>query len=125
MLVHHPEQSDQPDLGTLMRDRRMSLGEFTKNIPAAVNMNADHVLDIARESIFVMIKIGAPVMVVALVVGIVIALIQALTQMQEMTLSFVPKILAIFITILLSLPFMMNTLTGYGESLFRQIALLG
>ena len=88
-------------------------------------MNADHVLDIARESIFVMIKIGAPVMMVALVVGIVIALIQALTQMQEMTLSFVPKILAIFITILLSLPFMMNSLTGYGESLFRQIALLG
>ena len=88
-------------------------------------MNADHVLDIARESIFIMIKIGAPVMVVALVVGIVIALIQALTQLQEMTLSFVPKILAIFITILLSLPFMLNTLTGYGESLFRQIALLG
>jgi len=88
-------------------------------------MNADHVLDIARESIFVMIKIGAPVMIVALVVGIAIALVQALTQMQEMTLSFVPKILAIFATILLSLPFMMNTLTGYGESLFRQIALLG
>jgi len=88
-------------------------------------MNADHVLDIARESILVMIKIGAPVMVVALVVGVVIALIQALTQMQEMTLSFVPKILAIFVTILLSLPFMINTLTGYGESLFRQIALLG
>lgn len=88
-------------------------------------MNADHVLDIAQESIVVMIKIGAPVMVVALVVGIAIALVQALTQMQEMTLSFVPKILAIFVTILLSLPFMMNTLTGYGESLFRQIAMLG
>jgi flagellar biosynthetic protein FliQ len=88
-------------------------------------MNADHVLDIAKESIFVMIKVGAPVMVVALIVGIAIALIQALTQMQEMTLSFVPKILAIFITILLSLPFMMNTLTDYGEDLFRQIALLG
>jgi flagellar biosynthetic protein FliQ len=88
-------------------------------------MNADHVLDIAQESILVMIKIGAPVMIVALVIGIAIALVQALTQMQEMTLSFVPKILAIFVTILLSLPFMINTLTGYGESLFRQIATLG
>lgn len=88
-------------------------------------MNADHVLDVARESIFVMIKIGAPVMVVALVVGVAIALIQALTQMQEMTLSFVPKILAIFVTILLSLPFMTNTLLEFGEGLFRQIALLG
>ncbi|MGI9419340.1 MAG: flagellar biosynthesis protein FliQ [Geminicoccaceae bacterium] len=88
-------------------------------------MNADHVLDIARESIYVMIKIGAPVMIVALVVGIAIALLQALTQMQEMTLSFVPKILAIFVTILLSLPFMTNTLIAFGEGLFRQIALVG
>lgn len=88
-------------------------------------MNADHVLDVARESIFVMIKIGAPVMIVALVIGVAIALIQALTQMQEMTLSFVPKILAIFVTILLSLPFMTNTLLEFGEGLFRQIALLG
>jgi flagellar biosynthetic protein FliQ len=88
-------------------------------------MNADHVLDLARESILVMIKVGAPVMLVALVVGIVIALIQALTQMQEMTLSFVPKVLAIFVTILLSLPFMTNTLISFGEDLFRQIAMLG
>lgn len=73
----------------------------------------------------VMIKIGAPVMIVALLVGIAIALIQALTQMQEMTLSFVPKVLAIFVTILLSLPFMTNTLISFGESLFRQIALVG
>lgn len=88
-------------------------------------MNADHVLDLARESILVMIKIGAPVMVVALLVGVTIALIQALTQMQEMTLSFVPKVLAIFATILLSLPFMTNTLISFGEGLFRQIAMLG
>ena len=88
-------------------------------------MNADHVLDLARESILVMIKIGAPVMIVALLVGIVIALLQALTQMQEMTLSFVPKLLAIFVTVLLSLPFMTNTLVGFGEDLFRQIAMLG
>lgn len=88
-------------------------------------MNADHVLDIARESILVMIKIGAPIMVVALVVGIAIALLQALTQMQEMTLSFVPKVLAIFVTLLLALPFMTNTLISFGEDLFRQIAMLG
>ena len=72
-----------------------------------------------------MIKIGAPIMIVALLVGVAIALIQALTQMQEMTLSFVPKVLAIFVTVLLSLPFMTNTLIAFGESLFRQIAMLG
>lgn len=88
-------------------------------------MTADHVLDLASESIMVMIKIGAPVMIIALLVGIAVALVQALTQMQEMTLSFVPKVLAIFVTILFSLPFMISTLIGFGEDLFRQIAMLG
>ncbi len=64
-------------------------------------------------------------MLVALVVGVVIALLQALTQMQEMTLSFVPKILAIFLTVMLALPFMIAILTGFGEELFRRIAGLG
>ncbi len=88
-------------------------------------MTADHVLDLASEAIMVMIKIGAPVMIIALLVGVAVALVQALTQMQEMTLSFVPKVLAIFVTILFSLPFMINTLIGFGEGLFRQIATLG
>ena len=88
-------------------------------------MTADLVLDLASEAIMVMIKIGAPVMIIALLVGVAVALVQALTQMQEMTLSFVPKVLAIFVTILFSLPFMINTLIGFGEGLFRQIATLG
>ncbi|MBK8083845.1 MAG: flagellar biosynthesis protein FliQ [Devosia sp.] len=76
-------------------------------------MSGDAVLDLAREGIWVMIIIGAPVMVVGLLVGVVIALFQALTQIQEMTLVFVPKILAIFVTLLLSLPFMGAILSGY------------
>jgi flagellar biosynthetic protein FliQ len=88
-------------------------------------MGAGQVLVCARGAIFVLIKVGAPIMLVALVVGVAIALLQALTQMQEMTLSFVPKILAIFLTVLLALPFMIATLTGFGEELFQQIASLG
>ncbi|HEX5796655.1 MAG TPA: flagellar biosynthesis protein FliQ [Geminicoccaceae bacterium] len=88
-------------------------------------MTAEQVLDVAREAIFVLIKIGAPVMLVALVVGVMIALLQALTQMQEMTLSFVPKILAIFLTLVLTLPFMIATLVGFGEELFQRIAGIG
>jgi flagellar biosynthesis protein FliQ len=64
-------------------------------------------------------------MLVALVVGVAVALLQALTQMQEMTLSFVPKMLAIFLTTLLVLPFMIATLVDFGEDLFRKIAGLG
>jgi flagellar biosynthetic protein FliQ len=88
-------------------------------------MTADQVIDLAGESLLVMIKIGAPVMLVALLVGVVIALLQALTQMQEMTISFVPKILAIFATIILTLPFMIRTFVAFGEDLFLKIALIG
>jgi flagellar biosynthetic protein FliQ len=88
-------------------------------------MSAEQVLDVAREAIFVLIKTGAPIMLVALLVGLAISLLQALTQMQEMTLSFVPKILAIFLTTVLVLPFMIATLVGFGEELFQRIAMLG
>ena len=76
-------------------------------------MTGDVVLDIAREGIWVMIMVGGPVMIVGLVVGVVVALFQALTQIQEQTLIFVPKILAIFITMLLTLTFMGALLGGY------------
>jgi flagellar biosynthesis protein FliQ len=88
-------------------------------------MTADQVVDVARQAIFLLIKLGAPIMLVALVVGVAVALLQALTQMQEMTLSFVPKMLAIFLTTLLVLPFMIATLVDFGEDLFRRIASLG
>jgi flagellar biosynthetic protein FliQ len=76
-------------------------------------MDGAQVLDIARDGIWVLILVSAPMMIVGLVVGVVIALIQALTQIQEMTLVFVPKILAIFVTMLVALPFMGATLVGY------------
>lgn len=76
-------------------------------------MTGATVLDFAREGIWAMILISAPLMIVGLVVGVVIALFQALTQIQETTLVFVPKILAIFVTLLLTLPFMGAVLGGY------------
>lgn len=88
-------------------------------------MTPEQVLDVAREALLVLLKLGAPVLLVALVVGVAVALLQALTQMQEMTLSFVPKILAVFLTTLLALPFMIATLTAFAEGLFRQIAASG
>lgn len=76
-------------------------------------MTGAEVLDVARDGIWVLIIVSAPMMIVGLVVGVVIALFQALTQIQEMTLVFVPKIIAIFITLLLSLPFIGATMSGY------------
>jgi flagellar biosynthetic protein FliQ len=83
------------------------------------------VLDIARDAIFVMLKIGAPVMIIALVIGLAISLVQALTQIQEMTLSFVPKILVMFVSLLLLLPFMVATLSTFTERLADRIVSLG
>lgn len=85
-------------------------------------MNEVEALEIAREALLVTVTIGAPVMLVALVVGLSIALVQALTQIQEMTLTFVPKILVIFLSLVLFLPFMLNTLTAFTERLAERIA---
>jgi flagellar biosynthetic protein FliQ len=70
------------------------------------------VLDVGRDAIWTLVIVAAPMMIVGLLVGVVIALIQALTQIQEQTLVFVPKILAIFITMLLTLPFLGSTMNG-------------
>ena len=76
-------------------------------------MTGADVLDIARDGIWVLIIVSAPMMIVGLAVGVVIALFQALTQIQEMTLVFVPKILAIFVAMLVALPFMADALQGH------------
>ena len=68
-------------------------------------MSGAEILDLARDAIYVLIVVAAPMMLAGLVVGLVVSLFQALTQIQEMTLAFVPKILAIFLTLLMTLPF--------------------
>ena len=73
-------------------------------------MTGPEVLDVARDAIITLVVVSAPVMIVGLVVGVGISLLQALTQIQEMTLAFVPKILAIFISLLVALPFMAEKL---------------
>jgi flagellar biosynthetic protein FliQ len=76
-------------------------------------MTGAEVMDIARDSITTLVLVSAPLMVVGLVVGVIISLFQALTQIQEMTLVFVPKIMAIFVTMMLALPFMADLLQSY------------
>ena len=73
-------------------------------------MTGPETLDVARDAIFTLIVVSAPVMLVGLVVGLAISLVQALTQIQEMTIAFVPKILAIFVSLLIALPFMAERL---------------
>ena len=84
-------------------------------------MDSTEVIEIARETIVVALKVGAPVLLLALAVGLVIALFQALTQMQEMTLSFVPKIVTIFASLFVLLPFMLSTLMTFTQGLMDRI----
>jgi flagellar biosynthetic protein FliQ len=76
-------------------------------------MSGAEVLDISTDAIWVLVIVSLPMMVVGLIVGVIVALFQALTQIQEQTLVFVPKILAIFVTMLLTLPFLGSTMAGF------------
>ena len=84
-------------------------------------MTSGAILDIARDGIVVFLKVGGPLMAVALLVGLVVSLVQALTQIQEQTLVFVPKILAIFVTLLIALPFMGATMSTFMTRLADMI----
>ena len=84
-------------------------------------MSGPEVLDVARDAIVTLVLVCSPLMLVGLAVGVGISLFQALTQIQEMTLIFVPKILAIFATLLLALPFMADVLQGYMARLAARI----
>ena len=76
------------------------------------------IIEISRLAIETLLKLSLPILGVSLVVGLLISLLQALTQIQEPTLSFVPKILAIFATILLLLPYIGNTMGSFTTSVF-------
>lgn len=84
-------------------------------------MNGADVMDVAQDAIWVIILVSGPVMLVALVVGLIISLFQALTQIQEMTLTFVPKIIAIFFSLLIFLPYMGDTLGAFMQRIAERI----
>jgi flagellar biosynthetic protein FliQ len=85
-------------------------------------MTGPETLDFARESIVLLLQLCAPAMLTALVVGVAIGLLQALTQIQEMTLVFVPKILAIFLVVLVALPFAGQAMAAYMDNVAARIA---
>lgn len=85
-------------------------------------MSESEVLSIATEAIWVLLMLSLPVMLTALIVGLLISLFQALTQIQEMTLSFVPKIIAICFALLIFIPMMGSGLILFAEGLYGKIA---
>ena len=84
-------------------------------------MTETDAIDVTREAVLVLLTMSIPIMLIALGVGLVIALFQALTQLQEMTLVFVPKILVVFASLIILLPFMLATITTFFNGLADKI----
>ena len=81
------------------------------------NMEPDQVIEIVQQTLFLTIKISTPIMIIGLLVGLIVALFQALTQIQEMTLAFVPKIVAIFVAMMFMFPTFAFMLSEFTVSL--------
>ena len=84
-------------------------------------MNQGVVIDVAQEAIKVVLMISAPILGLGLLVGLIVSIVQATTQIQEPTLSFIPKILAISLTLLIFGPWMMNIMYEFTVQLFENI----
>ena len=85
-------------------------------------MSIEKVLDVLREGFMAILIVAGPTLAIALVVGLIISIIQAATQLQEQTLSFVPKILAVIGALVVFGNFMLNALIAYTEKIFELIA---
>lgn len=85
-------------------------------------MDAAEVFALSHEALYVLIIVAAPPMMAALIIGLAISFIQAITQIQEATLTFVPKILFVFLTLAFSMSFMLNTLSDFNQKIHDRIA---
>jgi len=86
-------------------------------------MSIDLIMAIANEAIKVTLLLSAPMLVVGLIIGLVISIFQAVTQVQEMTLTFVPKIVGVMVALIIALPWMINIIITYTQNLFNSIPL--
>jgi flagellar biosynthesis protein FliQ len=84
-------------------------------------MTPDHIMTLGRQAIEVTVMVAAPLLLVALVIGLIVSIFQAATQINEATLSFIPKLLGIFATLLLAGPWMLGVLTDYLRTMLTSL----
>ena len=84
-------------------------------------MSADFVIGLAGSAVFTILKASAPMLVLALVVGLLVSVFQATTQIQEQTLAFVPKIVAVFVSIIIFGPWILNTVVDFAYQLLNNL----
>ena len=83
------------------------------------------VLEMGNNALMVTLMLGAPLLVVTLVTGLIVSVFQATTQIHEMTLTFVPKIVAVFIVLVVAGPWMLSTILSYTINMFQSLPALG
>ncbi|SFR95902.1 flagellar biosynthesis protein FliQ [Anaeromicropila populeti] len=86
-------------------------------------MTVDDVVDIARATLWLIVKVSAPMLIVSLLVGLIISIFQTITSIHEQTLTFVPKLLSIFLVLVLCGSWIINNLIGYTTELFSNFSL--
>jgi flagellar biosynthetic protein FliQ len=84
-------------------------------------MTVELLNQVSRQTLEAVLLVGGPMLLVSLIVGMLISIFQAITQLQEMTMTFVPKIIAVFLTFLVALPWMVKVLVGFTKSIFENI----
>lgn len=84
-------------------------------------MNQDMILKLAKDTLEVTLMISGPMLIVSLVVGIAVSIAQVVTSIQDMTLSFVPRVIAVFVAFLFSFPWIMNILLAFTSQLFGHL----
>jgi flagellar biosynthesis protein FliQ len=84
-------------------------------------MTQDIILKLAKDTLQITLLVSGPMLVVSLVVGIAVSIAQVVTSIQDMTLSFVPRVIAVFVAFLLLLPWVMTIMTGFAAQLFGHL----
>ena len=83
------------------------------------------VIDLANGALMVTLMLGAPILIVTLLTGLIVSIFQATTQIHELTLTFVPKMAAVFIVLVVAGPWMLSTILTYTVNLFQSLPVLG
>lgn len=84
-------------------------------------MSADFIIGLAGQALLTVLKASAPMLILALVVGLIVSIFQATTQIQEQTLAFVPKIVAVFVSVIIFGPWILNTIVDFTYNLLNNL----
>ena len=87
-------------------------------------MDTQFIVELARNSIYTTLLVSSPMLILALIVGLSISILQSITQIQEMTLTFIPKIIAVAIALIIFLPWMITTVVSFASQLLSIIPTL-